>query len=126
MRPGLTRAHPYDPPRWRRRRSSDLRDIALAYGAAIIVCVTMVAASSVAPHWFFNVSDRAASVLRGLLLVATYLGSGGLLIALVIHRVANWQGTPVRRLPVIRWYAVVFWPIIIGLVLIRLATGRWS
>lgn len=126
MRPGVTRAHPYDPPRWRRRRSSDLRDIALAYAAAIMVCVAMIAVSSVAPHWFFNVSDRAASVLRGLLLVAAYVGSGGLLIALAIHRMAYWQGAPTQRLPVIRWYVVVVWPIMIGLLLIRLATARWS
>jgi hypothetical protein len=126
MRPGVTRAHAYDPPRWRRRRAADLRDIAIAYAAAIIVCVAMVAASSVLPHWFFNAHDHTASALRGLLLLASYIGCGGLLIALAIHRMAYWQGTPAQRLPTIRWYAVVFWPVIIGLLLIRLATVKWS
>ena len=90
MRPGVTRTHPYDPPRWRRRRSSDLRDIAIAYAAAIALCLAMLSVSSIAPHWFFNGDDRTASILRGLLLVGTYLGSGGLLIALAIHRMAYW------------------------------------
>lgn len=126
MRPGITRAHPYDPPRWRRRRSSDLRDIAIAYAAAIIACLVMLMISSVMPQWFFDANERAVSAVRVILLIGTYLGAGGLLIALAIHRMAYWQGTPTQKMPVIRWYTVAIWPVLIGLLLLRLATARWS
>src|SRR4051812_38096397 len=109
MRPGLTKSRLYEPPRWRRRRAADLRDIAVAYFAAIAVCLGLLAAASLWPSWFIVPGERFVTMLRIGLLLATYLSAGGMVLSLIVHRVVFWKGTPIERIPVVRWYTVAIW-----------------
>jgi hypothetical protein len=120
MRPRYQTRKPYEPSRWRNRRARDIRDIAVAYMAAIGLMVICGICVALDPSWLLGHSV-ALCVVRSTSLVALYIGAGVLVVGFAIRRAVTWE-SPVR-VPTLalRWYTFLFWPLLIGVMLYRMA-----
>jgi hypothetical protein len=119
MRPPFSLGRPADLPRWRQRRADDLQGLAFAYGAALTFFVGLLGIVCFVPGGLAHRgADFTSYVLVGFCVV-TYLAAGGLVVALAIRRLAFWTSRSPNHLTGINWLLVLFWPIAIGVLLLR-------
>jgi len=122
MRPVVGTA-PYEPPRLRNQRMRDLRTIAAAYAGAIASNLVLLALIATSPSWLFE-GTAILSMLRGLFVLAVYVGSGALVMALTLHRIASWSRGLSGGVGSARWATFFLWPVLIGTLLFRIASAR--
>lgn len=120
MRPRYAPNGPYEAPRRRARRVRDLRDLSVAYAIAIVVNIGVVTAMATHPEWLSADVGDFMRALRILLAVGIYIGSGALLVALVTHRIAAWDGNRSVRVRPTAWRVLLVWPLYVGALLLTL------
>lgn len=112
---------PSDLPRWRRKRAADLQHIAGGYGAALLVCAAVAAAACFLRG---GLAHRALDFTAWVIIAfcaVVYLAAGGLVVADAVPRVVTWLGRSVSPSPMGNWIRVLFWPLSVGGLLLRLA-----
>jgi hypothetical protein len=99
---------------------TDLRDIASGYAVAILAMLALFALAAAAPQWFFR-DGALAGALRVLLAIGLYVGSGAPLLAFAARRIAGWNGVWLVPMRPVRWYTFLAWPLLVGVMLYRIA-----
>lgn len=121
MRPRHTPNTPYEPPRWRNKRTRDLREIAAAYAAAIMAIVALLSVIAAFPDWFLGAGDGFTVTIHVALAVTFYIACGALLVSFAASRIAAWESIGLTNIPVMRWYTFLAWPILMGIAVYRIS-----
>lgn len=126
MRPPITTNRALDLPRWRRRRAFDLQALALTYGVALGFYIVLFAVASFAPDGLaYRTMDFTGAILIAFLFAA-YVAIGGSIVAMVVRRLAYWNGRLTNPLGGMRWVLVIFWPLTVAALLLKAAVGPWE
>jgi len=121
VRPPLASPRALDLLRWRRRLAADLRALAFSYGVALTVCVVLLAAICFTPGGLARRSPDFTAAVLAVFAVAAYLAIGGSVVALMVRRLAHWQGRLPGSLARSNWFLVMLWPVAVGARLMKAA-----